>query len=360
MDAPVARLREQVRDAAASRRPLRLRGADTRRFLGAGVADTAATVDGAAEELDLRGVTGVVSYEPSELVVTVRAGTPLDELEALLAEQGQMLAFEPPRFGPQSTVGGCIATGIAGPRRMARPPLGGAVRDHVLGATLLDGRADVLAFGGTVIKNVAGYDVARLLAGSFGVLGAIISVSLKVLPRPRAECTLRFDCDAEEALRRLRDWQARPLPLSATVWHDDVLHVRLSGASAAVASAAGELGGARVDAPDWNALRDQRHEFFAGAAPLWRVAVPATAPRFAASELELIEWGGTQRWLRTGQNATVVRAWAARWGGHASCWRGAAPFQTPLAPALLAIQQRLKQQFDPAGIFNAGRLHPEL
>jgi glycolate oxidase FAD binding subunit len=305
-------------------------------------------------------VTGVVSYEPSELVVTVRAGTPLDELEALLAEQGQMLAFEPPRFGPQSTIGGCIATAIAGPRRMARPPLGGAVRDHVLGATLLDGRADLLAFGGTVIKNVAGYDVARLLAGSFGVLGAIISVSLKVLPRPREECTLRFDCDADEALRRLRDWQARPLPLSATVWHDDVLQVRLSGASAAVASASRELGGAPVAAPDWNALRDQRHEFFAGAAPLWRVAVPATAPRFAASEPELIEWGGTQRWLRTGQSATVVRAWAARWGGHASCWRGAAPFQTPLAPALLAIQQRLKQQFDPAGIFNAGRLHPEL
>jgi glycolate oxidase FAD binding subunit len=350
MDAAVSRLREQVRDAAASHRPLRLRGADTRRFLGA---------SGAAEELDLRDVTGVVSYEPSELVVTVRAGTPLAELEALLAEQGQMLAFEPPRFGPRSTIGGCIATALAGPRRMARPPLGGAVRDHVLGATLLDGRAELLAFGGTVIKNVAGYDVARLLAGSFGVLGAIVSVSLKVLPRPREECTLRFECDADEALRRLRDWQARPLPLSATVWHDDVLQVRLSGASAAVASACRELGGARVAAPDWDALRDQRHGFFAGAAPLWRVAVPATAPRFAASEPELIEWGGMQRWLRTGKSEAEVHAWAARWGGHASCWRGAASFQAPLAPTLLAIHQRLKQQFDPAGIFNPGRLHPE-
>jgi glycolate oxidase FAD binding subunit len=217
-----------------------------------------------------------------------------------------------------------------------------------------------LKFGGTVIKNVAGYDVARVLAGSFGVLGAIVEVSLKVLPRPPAECTLRFDCDAAEALRLLHSWQARPLPLSATIWHDNSLQVRLTGANAAVVAACRELGGMRVDAPDWDAVRDHRHTFFAGEAPLWRIALPATAPRFAAEEPELMEWGGTQRWLRSARSGAEIRAWAARCGGHASCWRGDAPFLTPLDSAMLAIQQRLKQQFDPAGIFNPGRLYPEL
>ena len=350
MDAALSRLRDQVRAAAAGSRPLRLRGGDTRRFLGGQVAGA---------ELDLRGLTGVTSYEPSELVVTVRAGTLLEDLEAQLAEQGQMLAFEPPRFGPQSTVGGCIATALAGPRRMARLPLGGAVRDHVLGATLLDGRAELLSFGGTVIKNVAGYDLSRLLAGSFGVLGIIVSVSLRVVPRPHEECTLRFDCDAPEALRRLRDWQARPLPLSASVWHDGVLQLRLSGSGAAVAAACRALGGARVDAPPWQALRDQRHAFFVGDAPLWRIAVPATAPPFEGSAPELIEWGGTQRWLRTCHDADTVRSWAVARGGHASGWRGTAVFMAPLAAPVLAIHQRLKQQFDPAGIFNPGRLCAE-
>lgn len=351
MDAALTAVREQVRAAAAARTPLRLRGGDTRRFLGR-------VVD--ATELDLRSVTGIVSHEPSELVVTVRAGTTLQELETVLAEQQQMLAFEPPRFAPQSTVGGCVATALAGPRRMARPPLGGAVREHVLGIKLVDGRGELLSFGGTVIKNVAGYDMARAIAGSFGVLGVIVEVSLKVLPRPVAECTLRFDCDADEALRWLGVWQARPLPLSASAWHDNELRIRLSGAAAAVAAAASELGGERDTAPDWEALRDHRHAFFAGDGPLWRVAVPRTAPRFSVDEPELIEWGGAQRWLRTLDSAESIRGWTARHGGHASCWRGAAPCFTPLAPALLGIHRRLKQQFDPAGIFNPGRLYPEL
>lgn len=350
MQAALTELREQVRAAAAAREPLRLRGGDTRHWLGGRTA---------GRELDLRALTGIVSHEPSELVVTVRCGTRLDDLEAALAAHGQMLAFEPPRFGPESTVGGCIATGLAGPRRMARQPLGGAVRDHVLGVTLLDGRGELLRFGGTVIKNVAGYDVSRLLVGSFGVLGILADVSLKVLPRPVEETTLRFECDADQALHWLRLWQARPLPLSASLWCDGVLLLRLSGASAAVAAACRELGGERVGAPDWDAVRDQRHPFFAGTAPLWRLAVPATAPRFAAHEPELIEWGGTQRWLRTGQPAAEIHAWANRHGGHASGWRGTAPFMSALAPAALAIQQRLKQQFDPAGILNPRRLFAE-
>jgi glycolate oxidase FAD binding subunit len=350
MDAVVACLCEQVRAAAAAGEPLRLRGGDTRRWLGGAVA---------GRELDLRGLTGIVSYEPSELVVSVRCGTRIDELEAELAAHRQVLAFEPPRFAPEATVGGCIATGLAGPRRMARQPLGGAVRDHVLGATLINGRGERLSFGGTVIKNVAGYDVARLLVGSFGVLGIIAQVSLKVLPRPVEEQTLRFDCDADEALQWLRLWQARPLPLSASLWCDGVLHLRLSGARAAVVAAGRELGGERVDDAPWQAVRDHQHGFFAGAAPLWRIAVPATAPRFALDEPELIEWGGTQRWLRSTLPAEQIHAWASRHGGHASCWRGPAAFMAPLPPAALAIQCRLKQRFDPAGILNPRRLFAE-
>lgn len=340
-------LREQVRSAAAAREPLRLRGGDTRRWLGGPVS---------GRELDLRAVAGIVSYEPSELVVTARCGTRIDDLEAVLAEHGQMLAFEPPRFAPQATVGGCIATGLAGPRRMARQPVGGAVRDHVLGVTLIDGRGELLSFGGTVIKNVAGYDVSRLLVGSFGVLGILAEISLKVLPRPVAETTLRFECAADRGLQWLRAWQARPLPLSASLWCDGVLQLRLSGASAAVAAARRDLGGEQVDDPPWTSLRDHQHAFFAGAAPLWRIAVPATAPTHAGDEPELIEWGGTQRWLRSTQPAAQIQDWAARHGGHASCWRGAGPFMAPLPPAVLAIQRRLKQQFDPVGIFNPGRL----
>lgn len=351
MDAAVTDLRDVVRAAAAAREPLRLRGGDTRRWLGGAVT---------GRELDLRPLSGIVGYEPSELVVTVRTGTRIDDLESELAARGQMLAFEPPRFAAASTVGGCIATGLAGPRRMARQPLGGAVRDHVLGVSLIDGRGELLRFGGTVIKNVAGYDVSRLMVGSFGVLGILVDVSLKVLPRPVEEATLRFECDAGQALESLRTWQARPLPLSGSAWCDGELHLRLSGASAAVAAACRELGGERVEATPWQALRDHQHPFFAGAAPLWRIAVPATAPRFAADEPELIEWGGTQRWLRSAQPAEQIRAWANRHGGHATCWRGAAPFLTPLPPAALAIQRRLKQQFDPAGILNPRRLFAEL
>ncbi|MEZ5460106.1 MAG: glycolate oxidase subunit GlcE [Steroidobacteraceae bacterium] len=350
MDAAVTDLCDVVRAAAAAREPLRLRGGDTRHWLGGAVA---------GRELDLRPLSGIVSYEPSELVVTVRAGTRIDELEAELAARGQMLAFEPPRFAPASTVGGCIATGLAGPRRMARQPLGGAVRDHVLGVSVIDGRGGLLSFGGTVIKNVAGYDVSRMMVGSFGVLGILVDVSLKVLPRPVEEATLRFECDAGQALEWLRTWQARPLPLSGSVWCGGELQLRLSGASAAVAAARRELGGERVEATSWQALRDHQHPFFAGAAPLWRIAVPATAPRFADNEPELIEWGGMQRWLRSAQPAEQIRAWASRHGGHASCWRGGAPFMTPLPPAALAIQQRLKQQFDPAGILNPRRLFAE-
>lgn len=343
--------RAAVSAAAASGSALCLRGGGSKDFYGR-------SPSGAV--FDTRGHAGVVAYEPTELVVTVRAGTPLVELENLLAAHGQMLPFEPPRFGA-ATVGGCVAAGLSGPRRMAA----GGVRDYMLGVKLIDGRAEVLAFGGQVMKNVAGYDVPRLLAGSLGTLGLILEVSLKVLPMPVREASLRFAMDEGEAIARLNAWGGQPLPLSASAWHAGELLVRLSGAGAAVASARARLGGELV--PDdeaarlWADLREQLHPFFtASDEPLWRLAVPTTAPALDLAGDRLIEWGGGLRWLRTRLPAESVRARVAAAGGHATAYRGIARegevFQ-PLPAALMNIHRRLKQSFDPAGIFNPGRLY---
>jgi glycolate oxidase FAD binding subunit len=346
-------LRERIRDAAAGKMPLRLRGGGTKDFYGGALA---------GEVLDTRGHAGIVSYEPTELVVTARCGTPLAQLEAALAEHGQMLAFEPPHFGAAATLGGCVAAGLSGPRRAAA----GAVRDFVLGARLLDGGARELAFGGRVMKNVAGYDVSRLLAGSLGVLGVILEVSLKVLPRPAAERTLRLQMPQDEALEALNRWAGEPLPLSASAWRGGVLTVRLSGAPSALQAAARRIGGEPLDAPQaerfWTGVREHADPFFAAAAPLWRLSVPSHAPRIELAGEQLIEWGGALRWLRTPADAAAVRSAAAQAGGHATLFRGGdrgAGAFAPLAPALLKLHRSLKAAFDPAGIFNRGRLHPE-
>jgi glycolate oxidase FAD binding subunit len=349
----LSELRERIRDAAAGKMPLRLRGGGTKDFYGGALA---------GEVLDTRGHAGIVSYEPTELVVTARCGTPLAQLEAALAERGQMLAFEPPHFGAAATLGGCVAAGLSGPRRAAA----GAVRDFVLGARLLDGGARELAFGGRVMKNVAGYDVSRLLAGSLGVLGVILEVSLKVLPRPAAERTLRLQMPQDEALEALNRWAGEPLPLSASAWRGGVLTVRLSGAPSALQAAARRIGGEPLEAPQaerfWTGVREHADPFFAAAAPLWRLSVPSHAPRIELAGEQLIEWGGALRWLRTPADAAAVRSAAAQAGGHATLFRGGdrgAGAFAPLAPALLKLHRSLKAAFDPAGIFNPGRLHPE-
>ncbi|MFO0451257.1 MAG: glycolate oxidase subunit GlcE, partial [Pseudomonadota bacterium] len=231
---------------------------------------------------------------------------------------------------------------------------------------LLDGRGQVLSFGGRVMKNVAGYDVSRALAGSLGVLGVILEVSLKVLPRPPVETTLVFEFDEATALARACAWGARPLPISATAWHDGCLRLRLSGAPAAVGAARRVLGGEAIstpaDASYWRQLREQQLPFFAGATALWRVAVPPTAPPLEFGDATLIEWGGAQRWVRTAAPAERVRERVARLGGHATLFRAqdrSSGAFTPLAPALLAIHRRLKAEFDPAGVLNPGRLYAE-
>ncbi len=341
-----------VRAAHAGHTPLRLRGAGSKDFYGGLLA---------GEVLDLSGHRGIVDYEPTELYVTAKCGTPLTEIEAALAEHGQMLACEPPRFAG-ATLGGCVAAGLSGPRRMQA----GAVRDFVLGVKLVDGRGQVLNFGGQVMKNVAGYDVSRLIAGSLGTLGVIAEATLKVLPKPVAETTLEFACAADEAVRRLNDWGAQPLPVSASFWHEGRLWLRLSGAAAAVDAAARKLGGkALADAGRiWEDIREQRHAAFV-APVLWRVALPSTAPTLAVDGLQAIEWGGALRWYAGEIDAAAIRAAASAAGGHATLYRAPEslrcrvdPF-TPLPPALLALHRRLKKVFDPAGILNPGRLYAE-
>ena len=359
-DAALDAIVDRVRAARADKTPLAITGGGTKAFYGGPVQGT---------PLDVRPLAGISSYEPSELVVTVRAGTPLAELEAALAEKGQCLPFEPPRFAAGGTVGGMVAAGLSGP---ARPAVGG-VRDYVLGATLLNGKAEVVSFGGQVMKNVAGYDVSRLLAGSMGLLGVLCEVSLKVLPQPVAAATLRFELDEAAALRQLNTWGGQPLPLSASAWWDGMLVLRLAGAAAAVQSAKRALGGEVIDAAlaagFWQGMRDQTDEFFVGAAKavqggatLWRLAVPQTAPPLGLPGEQLLEWGGAQRWVVTSAPAPALRDVAARAGGHATAFRGGAPGDAfaPVAPALMTIHRGLKHAFDPDRIFNPGRLYPEL
>lgn len=356
----LAALRDQVLAAIESRTPLCIRGGGTKDFLGQLPTGTV---------LDTRGHAGVIDYEPTELVITARCGTPLAEIETLLAAHGQRLAFEPPHFDPGATLGGCIAAGLAGPGRQGA----GGVRDYVLGATLLDGKGEVLEFGGQVMKNVAGYDVARLLAGSLGILGVILSVSVKVLPRPAATCTLRFAMNEAEALRCMN--QPGALPVEASAWHDEVLTLRLAGARAAVDAARQKLGGDVLDEAEaqafWTSLREQTHPFFADdvphalQAPLWRIAVAPTTPAIDLDGPQLIEWQGGQRWLRGARDAGELRATVGK-AGHVQLFRAAealrkdTPVSAPLPPAALRIQRALKAGFDPAGIFNPGRLYADL
>jgi glycolate oxidase FAD binding subunit len=360
-DAALVHLIDRVAHARTAQQPVEVRGGGSKRFYGEVPR---------GEVLDVSGLAGISSYEPTELVVTARAGTPLEELEAALAAHGQCLPFEPPRFAAGGTVGGMVAAGLAGPARASV----GSVRDHVLGMTLLNGHAEVLSFGGQVAKNVAGYDVSRLIVGSLGILGIICEVSIKVLPVAAAGATLWFECEQHRALQKLNAWRCKPLPINASAWYEDRLYVRLSGARAAISEACGHLQGTLL-APDasqtwWLGVRDQRHDFFVlgdedlrGGECLWRLSVPATAPPLELAGRQFIEWHGAQRWCRTSAGATEVRAAASRAGGHATLMRGAdktAGAFGPLDKVLMGIHRNLKQAFDPQCIFNPGRLYSEL
>jgi glycolate oxidase FAD binding subunit len=343
-------LASQVRQAAAARTPLRIVGGDTKAFYGR-------QTEGAP--LSLGGHRGIVDYDPSELVVVARAGTPLAEIEARLDQCGQRLAFEPPRFGAASTIGGVVAAGLSGPRR----PFAGAVRDCVLGANILDGRGQVLRFGGQVFKNVAGFDGFRLMAGALGCLGVILEVSLRVTPAPRRELGIALESPSDVARKWVVELMRRATPLSGAFHDGQRLHLRLAGGEAGVPALAAELGGEEEPLAFWDGVRDLRHPALAGEGPLWRLSLPQTAPIPPVGEVVAWDWAGSLVWLRSDRPATEVWEAAAAAGGHATLWRGAGAgdevFQ-PLAPPILALHQRLKAAFDPAGVLNPGRMYGAL
>ena len=344
-----ARLIAQVQRAIAQHTPLRIRGGDSKRFLGRDVQ---------GDELDTRSHRGIVTYDPTELVITARAGTPLVELNTVLDDANQMLPCEPPLFDNKGTLGGAVASGLSGPRR----PWAGSMRDFVLGCRVITGDGDHLRFGGQVMKNVAGYDMSRLLAGSFGSLGVLTEVSLKVLPKPRERRSFALTLSADDAMRELSAWRKAALPLSGACYIDGKLHVRLEGGSGSVKSAVDRIGGDEIDCAFWDALRDHRLPFFADTRPLWRLSLPNATPLMPLPGDVLIDWAGAQRWLKSDASATDIRQLAHTAGGHATCFtpsREREPFQ-PLAAPLLRYQRQLKRRLDPNGVLNPGRLYADL
>ncbi|WP_454876140.1 glycolate oxidase subunit GlcE [Pseudomonas farris] len=340
-------LLEQVKQARENATPLRIQGGNTKAFLGREVA---------GEILDTRAHRGIVSYDPTELVISVRAGTPLSELFAALDAAGQMLPCEPPSFGEGATVGGMIAAGLSGPRR----PWSGSVRDFVLGTRVISGLGTHLRFGGEVMKNVAGYDLSRLMVGSYGCLGVLTEVSLKVLPKPRQCLSISLDIDCARALANLAQWGQQPLPISAASHDGERLYLRFEGGEGSVAAAHQRLGGEPMDSGYWADLNEQRLDFFNEGLPLWRLSLPNNLGPLDLPGEQLIDWGGAQRWLKSA--ADNIQSRALELGGHATCFShgvSETPFQ-PLAPALLRYHRQLKAQLDPLGLFNPGRMYAEL
>ncbi len=343
-------IQARVIDAIERHAPLAIVGGGTKQFLGR---------EAHGEPLALGDHRGVVDYHPEELVLTAQAGTPLSELETLLADHDQMFAFEPPHFGAAATLGGTIAANLSGPRRA----YAGAARDFVLGTRIVTGRGKILRFGGEVMKNVAGYDLSRLVTGAMGTLGVILDVSLKVLPRPRETLTLVQSLTPRAAVETLCRWAAAPLPISATCVENEHLYVRLSGTASALAKARTAIGGEVLEDADtfWMEVREQRRRFFGGETPLWRISVPPAAILDLPGE-QMIEWGGALRWFRSDAPAERIRTAAAKQGGHAMLFRSRVrspePYH-PLPEPLMQLHKRIKTAMDPHGIFNRGRMYAE-
>lgn len=338
---------EAVREAVHARRALQIKGGGTKDFYG---------YPAQGEPLDVSTHNGVVEYDPGELVITCRAGTPLSEIRSTLLENGQHLPFEPPAFGANATIGGTVACGFSGPGR----PWAGSLRDYLLGVKLVNGDGEIVQYGGQVMKNVAGYDVSRLVAGSMGTLGILLETSFKVLPVPACERTLQFDCGQAEAIRRVNEWSGQPLPLSGAFWWQEKLQVRLSGTDSETDRAAARLGADReLDTIDtWDALREHQAEFFTGAETLWRLSLPPATEPLELSGDCLVDWGGAQRWYRTGLQTDEIRARAGLVDGHATLFRGTVNTERfhPLPDALKQMQAKIKQAMDPNAVFNPRRM----
>ena len=344
-------LQHTVLESIAQRTPLQIIGGSSKAFYGR---------EQQGKPLSVAAHHGIVSYEPTELFITARAGTRLADIETLLAQHGQSLPFEPPLFSAESSLGGAIACGLSGPRR----PYAGSARDFVLGMKILTGKGEILKFGGQVIKNVAGFDVSRLMTGSMGTLGVLLEISIKVLPRPEKEQTRIFECSADHAIKYMNNWAARPLPLSAATFDGQHLYVRLSGSVAALTAAQEKLGGELLaeENPFWGSVRNQTATFFQTDDPLWRISLPAATPPLQLEGACLIDWGGAQRWLKTSETAEKIRSLLVQTGGHASLFRGGdrtGDVFHPLSKPIAILHRRLKAAFDPHGLLNPGRMYRE-
>ncbi len=342
-------IQEQVQQARAAKTPLNICGGNSKAFYGRAPQ---------GEVLDVSRHRGVINYEPTELVITVRAGTPLKQVEQVLARENQMLAFEPPAFGDSATIGGTIACNLSGPARASA----GAARDFVLGSTIVNGMAERLHFGGEVMKNVAGYDVSRLMCGALGTLGVLLEVSLKVLPRPETETTLVYEIDAQAALKKVHELAALSLPMTASCFDGQALYIRLSGADEAIRSAQHVLGGDHLASGPrfWTQLKEHELDFFNTDQSLWRLSLVSNAPVLDLEGQTLYEWNGAQRWLISNEEDEAIRKQVSRYGGHAVCFRQQGKHEDvfhPLETDLLDIHRQLKMAFDPESILNPGRMY---
>lgn len=346
-------LQNSISEALSQENTISIKGSGSKDFYGGEISGTL---------LLTNEHSGVINYEPKELVITARSGTPLLELETLLAEQGQMLAFEPPYFSASATLGGTIACGFSGPRR----PYAGAARDFVLGIRMINGRAEILNFGGEVMKNVAGYDVSRLMVGAMGTLGLILAVSLKVLPIPEQELSLNLECSVDEAIQLMNKWAGSPLPLSAACYDGANLTIRLSGTPTAVIAGSKRIGGDKVESGQafWKNVRELQHGFFNNNKTLWRFSIPSDTAYFELPGKQFIDWGGAQRWfIPDDDNAQDFYQTIKPIGGHAALFRNGNKTNDifhPLADTIFTLHKNLKHSFDPQGIFNPGRLYRDL
>ena len=347
-------LQDQVTIALEQKKPLNICGSGSKNFYGTPSADTA---------LNVKEHIGIISYEPTELVVTARCGTTLESLNKTLSDNGQMLPFEPPAFAPGATLGGTTACAFSGPAR----PYRGAIRDYVLGCTVINGKAQSMRFGGEVMKNVAGYDVTRLMTGAMGTLGVLLDTSLKVLPLPEHELTLQFESDVQPAIEKMQTLAGQSLPVTASAYHDHKMFIRLSGPESAVVAAAEKLGGEKLrDNSFWTGLREQQIDFFSNTLPLWRISVPPLTPELDLSGECLYDWAGMQRWLFSTDDAQTIRASVEEHGGHAQLFKAddlvkanTDIFHRP-QNAIMRLHKRIKHEFDPHGLFNPQRMYPEI
>ncbi|MFT5427066.1 MAG: glycolate oxidase FAD binding subunit [Gammaproteobacteria bacterium] len=350
-DKLVHQYQAQVQEAYSSETPLSIQGGGSKGFYGRNIQ---------SELLDVSSNSGVISYEPTELVITVRAGTTISEINHVLAGNNQMLAFEPPGFSEKASAGGMIACGLSGPRR----PYTGAVRDFVLGVKCLNGKAECLNFGGQVMKNVAGYDVSRLMTGAMGTLGILLEISLKVLPKPAYELTLKGESDFTMAIKLMNQWAGQSIPISAASFYENNIYIRLSGYKKGVIAASNNISLTEYAEGDgyWESVREQTHDYFLGNEKLWRISVPSIITQLDLSGKWLIDWGGALRWLRTSESNEHVRDVVAQVGGHATLFKGGEQDDDIFHPLLPGIQQlhvALKESFDPKRILNRGRLYKE-